>query len=106
MTIETTKLERQVLAHERILQAIIAHIDETEPKFLERLTATLAASSVSSASEQDFNATERRAAQFIRKVEALGEMHRLSGAPNTRVFVPIDINDHRMAPSRRHSPID
>jgi hypothetical protein len=37
MDVENTDLERRVLAHEQILQALIAHMAETEPKFLDRL---------------------------------------------------------------------
>ena len=39
MVIENTDLERRVLAHERILQVLIAHMAESEPKFLDRLKA-------------------------------------------------------------------
>jgi hypothetical protein len=34
---ENTDLERRVLAHEQILQVLIAHMAEGEPKFLDRL---------------------------------------------------------------------
>ena len=34
MNVEDTDLERRVLAHEQILQALIAHMVETEPRFL------------------------------------------------------------------------
>jgi hypothetical protein len=37
MAIENTDLERRVLAHEQILQVLIAHMSEAEPKFLDRL---------------------------------------------------------------------
>ena len=37
MVVENTDLERRVLAHEQILQVLIAHLAEAEPKFLERL---------------------------------------------------------------------
>jgi len=33
MSIENTDLERRVLAHEQILQVLIAHLAEAEPKF-------------------------------------------------------------------------
>ena len=35
--VENTDLEGRVLAHERILQVLIAHMAEAEPKFLDRL---------------------------------------------------------------------
>ena len=37
MVTENTDLERRVLAHERILQVLISHMAESEPKFLDRL---------------------------------------------------------------------
>jgi hypothetical protein len=37
MDIQNTDLERRVLAHEQILQVLIAHMAEAEPKFLNRL---------------------------------------------------------------------
>ena len=37
MDVENTDLERRVLAHEQILQVLIAHMAEAEPKFLDRL---------------------------------------------------------------------
>jgi len=39
MANDTTALERKVLAHEQILQVLIGHLAETEPKFLDRLKA-------------------------------------------------------------------
>jgi hypothetical protein len=37
MDVENTDLERRVLAREQILQVLIAHMAEAEPKFLDRL---------------------------------------------------------------------
>jgi hypothetical protein len=34
---ETTDLERRVLAHERVLQALIAYMARTEPRFVDHL---------------------------------------------------------------------
>jgi hypothetical protein len=36
MDVENTDLERRVLAHEQILQVLIAHMAEAEPKVLDR----------------------------------------------------------------------
>jgi hypothetical protein len=71
MAIENTDLERRVLAHERILQVLIAHMAESEPKFLDRLRATFAQHHVLGADEQDFTGTEQYAEQFIRQIECL-----------------------------------
>jgi hypothetical protein len=37
MPLQESDLERRVLAHEQILEMLIAHMSETEPKFLARL---------------------------------------------------------------------
>jgi hypothetical protein len=37
MDVENTDLERRALAHEQILQVLIAHMAEVAPKFLDRL---------------------------------------------------------------------
>ena len=76
MTIETTDLERRVLAHERILQVLIAQMDEAEPKFMDRLKATFARRHVLGEGEQDFTATEQYAEQFLRQIESLGDERR------------------------------
>jgi hypothetical protein len=73
MTIEPTDLERRILAHERILQVLIAHMAEAEPKFLDRLRDIFAIRHVLGANEQDFTATEDYAAQFIRQIELVQE---------------------------------
>ena len=80
MTIENTDLERRVLAHERILQALIAHMAETKPKFLDRLKKIFARHHVLGADEQDFTGTEQYAEQFIRQIESLVEEKRARSA--------------------------
>jgi hypothetical protein len=64
---ETTVLERRVLAHERILQSLIAHMTETEPRFLERLQKTFHIQI--KFHEQDYTDTEDFASAFVRAVE-------------------------------------
>ncbi|MDK9696966.1 MAG: hypothetical protein OEL76_11285 [Siculibacillus sp.] len=76
MTIENTDLERRVLAHERILQVLIAQMDEAEPKFMDRMKATFARRHVLGEGEQDFTATEQYAEQFLRQIESLGDERR------------------------------
>ena len=106
MSTETTALERRVLAHERILQALIAHIDETEPKFMERLKATFASNHVLGADGEDFTQTDQHAEQFIRQVEVLGE-RRFGRADSDAKFVAQNDDGTEMPPSSRAvSPID
>ena len=69
---ETTDLERRVLAHERILQALIAHITETEPKFLARLSERFSEPMQMVRREHDYTDTDPYAEDFIRAVVSLG----------------------------------
>ena len=75
--IEGTDLERRVLAHERILQVLIAHMAETEPKFVAQLNAVFSEALPASRREYDFTDTDAYADQFIRKVVQLVERHGL-----------------------------
>jgi len=80
MEIENTDLERCVLAHERILQVLIAHMAESEPKFLDRLRAIFTSHHTLGADEQDYIGTEQYAEHFIRHVERLQEEKALKRA--------------------------
>jgi hypothetical protein len=71
MTLENTDLERRVLAHERILQVLIAHMAEGEPKFLDRLKAIFTRHHTLGADEQEYVNTAQYAEQFIREVESM-----------------------------------
>ncbi len=42
MPVEDTDLERRVLAHEQILQALIAQLAERQPGFLDRMLTRFA----------------------------------------------------------------
>jgi hypothetical protein len=72
MAAENTDLERRVLAHEQILQALIAHMAEVEPKFLHRLRHAFTERQ-QSASEHDHIDTDAYAQQFIHQVMRLVE---------------------------------
>jgi len=70
MAIENTDLERRVLAHERILQTLIAHMAETEPKFLERLRRNFGPEHPERL-EHDYVDTASYAEQFVRAIVQL-----------------------------------
>ena len=70
---ETTELERRVLAHEQILQALIGHMAETEPKFLARLADIFCVPLDMTRCEHDYTDTASYAEQFIRTVIRLGD---------------------------------
>jgi hypothetical protein len=77
MNIENTDLERRVLAHEQILQVLIAHMAEAEPKFLDRLQQIFTRHHTLGADEQDYTDTAAYAEQFIHQVARLrDEGHR------------------------------
>jgi hypothetical protein len=73
MEVENTDLERRVLAHERILQILIAQMAESEPKFLDRMKASFSQHHTVGRDEQDYVSTDQYAEQFIRQVEVLHE---------------------------------
>lgn len=69
MPIENTDLERRVLAHARILQALIRHMAESEPNFLVRLKDTFGRGHTIGADEQDYTSTRQYGEAFIEAVE-------------------------------------
>lgn len=62
-----------MLAHEQILQALIAHMVETEPKFLERLSATFGRPVRVTQALRDYKDTADYAAAFVREIVKLGD---------------------------------
>jgi hypothetical protein len=68
MDVENTDLERRVLAHEQILQVLIAHMAEAEPKFLDRLQQTFTQHHTLGADEHDYTGTATYAEQLIQQV--------------------------------------
>jgi hypothetical protein len=78
MDVENTDLERRVLAHEQILQVLIAHMAEAEPKFLDRLQQIFTKHHILGAGEQDYTGTAAYAEQFIQQVVRLRDKGRRS----------------------------
>ncbi|RYH07241.1 hypothetical protein [Tropicimonas sp. IMCC6043] len=70
---ETTDLERRVLAHERILQALIAYMARTEPRFVDHLRERFVEPMSMARREHDHRETDDYAEEFIRAVMLLGE---------------------------------
>lgn len=71
MPVENTDLERRVLAHEQVLQVLIAHMSETEPKFLARLREVFMHRHLLAANEQEYTDTAAYAEEFIQEVTRL-----------------------------------
>lgn len=80
-TVENTDLERRVLAHERILQVLIAHMAEAEPRFLDRLRTVFSDPMRVSRAEHDYTDTDAYAERFIREVLRLGDWARRPHVP-------------------------
>ncbi len=81
MNDETTDLERRVLAHEQVLQALIAYMVETDPKILERMKAAFSrpVRVVPPFGQTD---TAAYAAAFVREVIRLGREDAASSSPS------------------------
>ncbi|SEO18090.1 hypothetical protein SAMN04488011_12110 [Palleronia pelagia] len=90
---ETTELERRVLAHERILQALIAYMARTEPRFVEHLRERFVEPMSMARHENDYRETDHYAEEFIRAVMLLGE------ARATKSKKP-DMADKQLVPPR------
>lgn len=71
---ETTDLERRVLAHEKVLQALIAFMARTEPRFIDHLRARFVETMRMTRHEHDNRETDDYAEEFIRAVMLLGEV--------------------------------
>ncbi len=90
---ETTDLERRVLAHERVLQALIAYMARTEPRFIDHLRERFVEPMRMARHEHDYRETDDYAEEFIRAVMLLGDVR----APDSK---EPDINDKQAVPPK------
>lgn len=67
---EITTLERRVLAHERILQALLGQLADDDPEILVQLKARFGSGHNLGEYEQDFVSTDHFGDHFIRSIEA------------------------------------
>lgn len=65
---ETTELERRVLAHERILQSLIAYMSLAEPRFVEHLKSRFVEPMTMTRHEHDYRGVDDYAEEFIRAI--------------------------------------
>ena len=66
---EITTLERRVLAHERILQALICDLASDDPRILDLLRARFGQGWNLGSYDQDFVTTDQYGEHFIRSIE-------------------------------------
>jgi hypothetical protein len=97
--VETTDLERRVLVLDRILQALIAHMAETEPRFIDRLSATFTDPVHVAHQEQNYIDTASYAERFIREIVRLGEQPR-----GLRTRAPQNFQNQKQAERRLVAP--
>jgi hypothetical protein len=69
----STDLERRVLAHERILQSLIAYMSRSEPRFVEHLKTRFVDTMSMVRREQDYRDVDDYAEEFIRAVMQQGD---------------------------------
>lgn len=94
---ETTDLERRVLAHERILQALIAYMSRTEPRFVSHLREQFVEPMTVVRHEHDYRGSDDYAEEFIRAVMLMGEAR----TPNpAKPILPVEQNQ---SPRERRS---
>lgn len=92
-TSESTDLERRVLAHERVLQALIAYMARTEPRFIDHLRERFVEPMRMARHENDHRETDDYAEEFIRAVMLLGDVR----APKAK---EPDVTDKQAVPPK------
>ncbi|MCT8328951.1 hypothetical protein [Albidovulum sediminis] len=88
---EATDLERRVLAHERVLQALIAYMARTEPRFIDHLRERFVEPMRMARHEHDHRETDDYAEEFIRAVMLLGDVR----APKAK---ELDVTENQPVP--------
>ncbi|WP_371061423.1 hypothetical protein [Rhodosalinus sp. 5P4] len=90
---EATDLERRVLAHERVLQALIAYMARAEPRFIDHLRERFVEPMRMARHEHDHRETDDYAEEFIRAVMLLGDVR----APKAK---EPDVTDKQAVPPK------
>lgn len=81
---EITEIERRVLAHERILQALIGHLAEDDPEILAQLKTRFGNGHNLGQYEQSYVSTDDYGDHFVRLVELEVERRRRRDYPERR----------------------
>ncbi|WP_299478642.1 hypothetical protein [uncultured Roseibium sp.] len=71
---DSSDLERRVLAHERILQSVIAYMSRSEPRFVEHLKARFVDTMSMARREQDYRGVDDYAEEFIHAAMQQGDI--------------------------------
>lgn len=96
---ETTELERRVLAHERILQSLIAYMAQTEPRFVDHLRARFVEPMAMTRHEHDYRDVDDYAEEFIRAIMRMGEVSISKGAKEGEGERPVKVPEGKQPPT-------
>jgi hypothetical protein len=98
-----TELERRVLAHERILQSLIAYMSRTEPRFVDHLRERFVESMKMVRHEHDYRDVDDYAEAFIRAVMMMGESGKPSLSNDLKQRAPLQTTTASRAHELRQS---
>jgi hypothetical protein len=105
MPVENTDLERRVLAHEQILQALMAQLAEGQPGFLDRMRERFAAAR-RGAHEHDYVETADYAEAFLHEVMRLIRAKEVKSGASTPSAAPNPSAAPRVAPAATLREVD
>ncbi|NWG45143.1 MAG: hypothetical protein HXY25_01170 [Alphaproteobacteria bacterium] len=103
---DSTELERRVLAHERILQSLIAYMSRTEPRFVDHLRERFVEPMKMACREQDYRNVDDYADEFIRAIMLMGETRPSAASDQGGHGTPAPPNGTREPARRPSSPPD
>ena len=98
-----TELERRVLAHERILQSLIAYMSRTEPRFVDHLRERFVETMKMARHEHDYRDVDDYAEVFIRAVMMMGEPGKPSHSDDPKQRAPLQQTTASRAQKLRQS---
>lgn len=96
---EATDLERRVLAHERILQSLIAYMARTEPRFVDHLRIRFVEPMAMARREHDFRDVDDYAEEFILAVMRIGEIAVSNRAKEAERSQSVQVPEERRDPA-------
>jgi hypothetical protein len=106
---ESTELERRVLAHERILQSLIAYMSRTEPRFVDHLRERFVEPMKMARHEHDYRDVDDYAEEFIRAIMLIGETSKPAVLNERRhappATAPVVTREHPFRPTLPHDRI-
>lgn len=102
---ETTDLERRVLAHERILQSLIAYMSRTEPRFIDHLRERFVEPMAMARHEHDYRDVDDYAGEFIREVIRIGEIPESKSTRERERVASVRVPEGKRTPAPPSHPV-